>query len=93
MNFKRYWYIFRLWTILESSKRTEYMREHSILKEIGKNVSIMDRKVPLYGNLIKIHDNVHIASNVSFVTHDITHCVLNGMKNGGYNCSGEGRFY
>ena len=37
----------------------------------------MDRKVPLYANLIRLGSNVHLASNVSLVTHDITHVLLN----------------
>lgn len=37
----------------------------------------MDRKIPLYANLIRLGNNVHLASNVTFVTHDITHKMLN----------------
>ncbi len=80
MNFKRYWQTFRLYMISESSKRTAYLKKHKIFKSIGENVSIMDRKVPLYANLIKLHNNVHLASHVSFITHDITHVMLNKME-------------
>ena len=45
---------------------------------MGENCTWMDRKVPLYAKLIKIGDNVHFASNVTLVTHDITHKMLNG---------------
>ena len=37
----------------------------------------MFRKVPLYPKLISVGDNVHIATNVLFVTHDVTHNMLN----------------
>lgn len=33
--------------------------------------------MPLYPELISLHDNVFIASNVSFLTHDIAHRMLN----------------
>ena len=46
---------------------------------MGKNCLIMDRVVPLYAKLISLGDNVHIASNVNFVTHDITHSMLNNI--------------
>jgi acetyltransferase-like isoleucine patch superfamily enzyme len=46
---------------------------------IGENCTIQKRKVPLYANLIRLGDNVHIASNVSFLTHDVTYLVLNNM--------------
>ena len=39
----------------------------------------MDRKIPLYPNLISIGNNVRLASNVTFVTHDVTHIMLNAM--------------
>ena len=47
---------------------------------IGDNCTIQKRKVPLYANLIRLGNNVHIASNVSFLTHDVSHLVLNNMK-------------
>ena len=44
---------------------------------IGKNVSFQTRKLPLYSELISIHDNVRIASRVNFITHDIVYAMLN----------------
>ena len=46
---------------------------------MGENVTITDRRLPLYPQLIKIHNNVKLASNVTFATHDITHSMLNRM--------------
>ena len=43
------------------------------------NCTIQKRKVPLYANLIRLGNNVHIASNVSFQTHDVSHLVLNNL--------------
>ena len=77
MTKKRLWQTLRLWTMMNSTKRVAYLRKHNIFGKIGKNVLIMDRKIPLYANLIRIHNNVRIASNVTFVTHDVTHRMLN----------------
>lgn len=77
MTMKRLWQTIRLWTMIKSTDRVAYLRKNHIFGGIGKNVTIMDRKIPLYAKLIKIHDNVRIASNVSFVTHDVTHYMLN----------------
>lgn len=63
--------------IPSAHKRTEYMRKHNLYGSIGENCAIQKRKIPLYSNLIHIHDNVKIASNVGFVTHDIIHTMLN----------------
>lgn len=79
MTFKRLWQSFRLYTIRSSAARTEYIRKQHIYGAIGENCTIQKRKVPLYANLIRLGDNVHIASNVSFLTHDVTHYVLNNI--------------
>lgn len=59
-----------------SKNRTDYLRSHGVFREIGKNVYIQSRRIPLYANLIALHNNVRIASNVSFITHDVMHTVL-----------------
>ncbi len=67
--------------MMSSIKRVNYLRTNHIFGEIGENVTIMDRKIPLYAKLIRIHNNVRLASNVTFATHDITHLVLNKIPN------------
>lgn len=77
MRGKRLWQTLRMYMTLSSYKRTWFLRKENVFASIGDNCSIMDRKIPLYANLIKIGNNVHIASKVDFITHDITHAVLN----------------
>ena len=79
MTRKRLWHTIRMWSMMSSAKRVNYLRKNHIFGELGENVTIMDRKIPLYAKLIRIHNNVRIASNVTFATHDITHFVLNKM--------------
>lgn len=81
MTKKRLWQTLRLCSMMSSVKRVNYLRKKKVFAEIGENVTIMDRKIPLYAKLIRIHNNVRIASNVTFATHDITHFVLNKMSN------------
>lgn len=69
----------RLYTILDANKRTKYYKDKKIFHSMGENCLIMDRKVPLYAKLISIGNNVQIASNVHFNTHDVTHLMLNNM--------------
>jgi acetyltransferase-like isoleucine patch superfamily enzyme len=52
---------------------------------MGDNCMVMFRKIPLYPELISVGNNVWVASNVTFVTHDVIHQMLN-------NLSGEYRF-
>ena len=67
----------RLFTILTSTKRTQYLKDKNIFGAIGENCNVMSRKIPLYAKLIRLGNNVRIASNVTFVTHDVTHVMLN----------------
>ena len=76
---KRIWYSFRLLLIRSSAARTEYIRKHKVYAAIGDHCTIQKRKVPLYANLIRLGNNVHVASNVSFLTHDVSYLVLNNL--------------
>lgn len=82
MKAKRLMQTMRLWTMIKSTDRVNYLRKNKIFGSIGNNVTIMDRKIPLYANLIRLHNNVRVASNVTFVTHDITHHVVNKYTRG-----------
>lgn len=79
MTFKRLWQTFRLFTIRGSKARTEYIKKQHVYASIGENCTIQKRKVPLYANLIRLGNNVHLASNVSFLTHDVSYMVLNNL--------------
>ena len=79
MRGQRMWQTLRLYTILNAVKRTQYYKKKKIFHSMGDNCLIMDRKVPLYAKLISLGNNVQIASNVHFNTHDITHRMLNNM--------------
>ncbi len=68
-----------------AGRRAEYLRKHGVFAHMGKGCTFQRPKVPLYPELISIGDNVHIAAGVSFVTHDITHIMLN-------RASEQGRF-
>ena len=82
MQWKRLWLTLRIWLIQSSSKRTEFVKRHNVYHHIGENVSIHSRKIPLFSNLISLHDNVKIAANVVFITHDITNRMLQTMYPG-----------
>lgn len=80
MDFKRVWHSFRLCTFRSAGKRANYLRKHGVYASIGTGCSFQGRKVPLYANLIKIGNDVHLAGNISFLTHDVTHIILNKYK-------------
>ncbi|KEF38872.1 acetyltransferase (isoleucine patch superfamily) [Schinkia azotoformans MEV2011] len=76
MEIKRLWHTLRLCLIRNGYKRAEYAKRKGIYNNIGENVMIQSRKVPLYSQLIRFHNNIQVASNVTFLTHDVTHNVI-----------------
>lgn len=67
--------------IISAAKRSEWLVKHSFLYSIGDNVHWQPRKLPADPKFIKLHNNISIASDVTFITHDIIHFVFNKMDN------------
>lgn len=65
--------------------RANYLRKHQILKEIGDNVYYYSRIFPSDPKLLKIHNNVVIATNVRFLGHDRIDIMLSGMFKKSYS--------
>lgn len=80
MKSKRLRQTIRLCLTRGGKKRADYARKHHIYAQIGQNVSIQSRVIPIYSELIKFHNNIAIAKNVDFCTHDIISSVLNRMS-------------
>ncbi|AET70530.1 acetyltransferase (isoleucine patch superfamily) [Desulfosporosinus orientis DSM 765] len=76
MQIKRYWLMVRMVLISNGFRRAEFAKKKRIYNAIGENVMIQSRKIPLYARLIRFHNNIMVASNVTFLTHDVTHNIL-----------------
>lgn len=79
MNWKRAWAQVGMFCFSSGVKRTAYLKKKGIFGSIGEKCMIQSRKIPLYPELIFIGNNVRIASNVSFITHDVSHNMLNNI--------------
>lgn len=79
MDLKRAWAQIRVLALSTGVKRTAYLKKKGIFGSIGNEVMIQSRKIPLYPELIFIGNNVRIATNVTFVTHDVSHIMLNNL--------------
>ena len=84
MEKKRLWQQLMLLMIPGSKKRVEYLKKNHVFHECGENVYLQSRKIPLYANLISLHNNIRIASNVSFLTHDVMHTVFSNVADTKY---------
>jgi acetyltransferase-like isoleucine patch superfamily enzyme len=65
--------------------RANYLKKHNILKEIGENVYFYSRIMPSDPSLLKLGDNVVVATNVRFLGHDRIDIMLSGMLNNKYS--------
>lgn len=67
--------------INKAEKRTKLLRKKRVFAMMGENIHFQPRKLPSDPELIKLHNNVYIASNVTFVNHDIIHKMFNNLGN------------
>lgn len=70
--------------------RAEYLRKHGIFHSFGEKCYYHPRKIPTDAYMISIGNNVCIAANVRFVTHDVFSIMFNNCEeyissNGGNN--------
>lgn len=59
--------------------RTNWLRKKKIFGMMGKDVLYQPRTLPNEPELIKIHNNVRIAADVTFYTHDVTYQLFTCM--------------
>ena len=62
--------------------RGQYIQKNHIFADVGENVIYQPRLIPLYPELIKLHNNIVIAANVRFITHDASFSILNRLNCG-----------
>ncbi len=71
----------RIYLIFDVHKRTNYIVKKNIFYSVGDNFIFQPRKIPSDPKLIKFGSNVIVASNVTFINHDVFHKVLENMDN------------
>lgn len=72
---QRIYHSIRLFLIRSVSKRTAYVKKHHIFAEMGENCRWGPWHLPLYSELIKLHNNVAVHKRAVLVPHDM----LNGF--------------
>ena len=80
MTFKRMLGILALSLKKDGFQRAEFLKKHDIFAEMGKDCFWQPRNIPPESKLIKLHDNVVIASEVLFVNHDVMHHVFRKLQ-------------
>ena len=57
--------------LMPQSKITAYLKKKKVFYEFGDNCKWGSKSIPAEPYLVKIHNNVRVAANVTFCTHDI----------------------
>jgi acetyltransferase-like isoleucine patch superfamily enzyme len=68
----------RCFFIPSAEKRSAWLKKKHFFYEMGDNVHFQPRILPADPMFIKLHNNVTVTSNVTFITHDILHYTFNG---------------
>ncbi len=71
MRAKRMYHSVRLLLLRKPTKRAAYLKKHNILGAIGDNCKWGPWLVPLYPELIRLGNNVHVHKTAKIVTHDM----------------------
>lgn len=75
----------RIALIFESKKRTKYIIKKKVFKSVGDNFFYQPRFIPSDPELIKFHNNITVASGVTFINHDLIHNVMKNIDNREYD--------
>ena len=71
MKFKRMYHSLCLLALRTPKKRAAYLKEHNILGAMGDDCKWGPWLVPLYPELIRVGNNVHVHKTARIVTHDM----------------------
>lgn len=72
----------RFFLIVSGEGRADYLRRKRLVREMGEGVFFQPRRMPNDPNLIRFHNNIAVASDVTFVCHDVMHRVFNSKQGG-----------
>lgn len=79
MTLDRIWKIIRVSLKKNGFQRAAYLKEKKVFAEQGENCFWQPRNIPPEAKLVKLSDNVVVASEVLFINHDVIHHVFNRM--------------
>ena len=71
----------RFMFIVSGADRAAYLGKMSAAGRVGEGVWFQPRRMPNDANLIRFHDNVRVASGVTFIAHDQINRMI-GRRNG-----------
>lgn len=77
---RKLWIMLRLSITNSGSRKAEYLRSLKTFKSFGENCFWYSRVIPGDMELISVGNNVKVATEVYFCTHDVLHNMFNDDK-------------
>jgi acetyltransferase-like isoleucine patch superfamily enzyme len=74
----------RIALIPNALTRTKYIVKHKLFAKVGDNFFFQPRKIPINAEYIKFGNNVAVASDVTFICHDVMQKVFNNIDKNTY---------
>ncbi|EHA0993354.1 acyltransferase [Clostridium perfringens] len=81
-----------MYLIPSPQKRTEWLKKKKVFYNMGNNCYYHTRDIPSEPYLLNIHNNVRIAANVRFITHDTISLVIDNIPKY-YEKNGRMKYY
>ena len=81
-----------MYLIQSPQNRTEWLKKNNVFYSMGSNCYYHTRDIPSEPYLLSIHNNVRVAANVRFITHDTISLVFDNMPKY-YNKNGRMKYY
>lgn len=80
-EYSRLWVMLKLFLFRRGEDRAAFLRKQNIFGMMGENCFWHPKTLPSEPELVYLHNNVNVASDVYFCTHDILHILFNNDKN------------
>ena len=81
-----------MYVLQSPTKRTNWLKKHNVFFNMGENCYYHTRDIPSEPYLLSIHNNVRIAANVRFITHDTISLVIDNIPDY-FNKHGRMKYY
>lgn len=75
-------FLTRAWFMIlpTSNARGNFIKRHKLFDHYGEHVMWQPHELPTDPKLVRIHNNVKVAADVTFINHDVFYDMFNHMK-------------
>lgn len=80
-EYNRLWIMLKLLLLRRGEDRAAFLKKHRVFGMMGENCFWHPKTLPSEPQLVYLHNNVNVASDVYFCTHDVLHILFNNDKN------------